>query len=148
MEIKLSTPRIKLNYSYLIKTDKESNATTDYVNDKQRIVKRRVVQTEYHPWQHQHRNNMCSTTKSHHTTIPQREKGFRFHRFHGHTYSVKDCKKRCCNKDECILSFHIASTCYGVICNDEARSCHSVNDQLHQMKIYFTSFKGINLCSY
>ena len=86
---------------------------------------------------------MCSTSKFHHTTIPQRDKGFRFHRFHGHTHSVKDCNKRCCDKYECVLSFQIDSTCYGVICNDEARTCHTVNDHLNQMKIYFQGLKGI-----
>ena len=118
------------------------NDNTESQADIKQTIKREVDETEYHPWRRQH-NKMCPASKSHHTIIPEREKGFRFHKFHGHTHSLKECNIRCCDRKECVLSFQIASTCYGVICDEAARSCHSTNDQLDQIKIYFTSLKGI-----
>jgi len=86
----------------------------------------------------------CSTSNFHHTLIPQRNRGFHFHKFHGHSHSLGDCAKRCCNREDCILGFQLESTCVGVICSNDDRSCHTKKDFLDVLKIHFSLLKGLS----
>ena len=86
----------------------------------------------------------CPTPNFHHTLIPQRSRGFHFHKFHGHSHSLGDCAKRCCRKEDCILGFQLESTCLGILCSDDDRSCHSKKDFLDVLKIQFSLLKGLS----
>lgn len=80
----------------------------------------------------------CSPSKIRHSIIPQRSRGFIFHKFHGHTPTLLHCNTKCCEKEDCILSFKLERSCYGVLCGRD-RNCHVKRDKLSQLKIYFSN---------
>ena len=84
----------------------------------------------------------CPNAKFHHTLIPSRRRGFKFHKFHGHSQTLGECSRRCCDKENCILSFQLVSSCFGVLCNDDSRSCHVKKDHLPELSLLFTHMKG------
>ncbi|XP_066931255.1 uncharacterized protein [Clytia hemisphaerica] len=83
----------------------------------------------------------CPNAKFHQTLIPSRRRGFKFHKFHGHSQSLGDCSRRCCDKENCVLSFQLISSCFGILCNDDSRSCHTKKDHLPGLSLLFTHMK-------
>lgn len=82
----------------------------------------------------------CPRTKSHHSVIPERHRGFIFHKFHGHTPSLSHCSMKCCKQDDCVLSFKVEHSCYGILCGRN-RNCHVRRDKLPKMKIFFSNIQ-------
>lgn len=88
----------------------------------------------------------CSRdSKFHQSVIPQRKKNYHLKRLEKRSGSLKTCSKKCCETDNCILSFLIERSCIGVLCSGDG-NCHTRKDDLPKTSFEVAIIKKDGMC--
>ncbi len=86
-------------------------------------------------------NQQCSHDKKFdHSAIPVRKKNYNFKRLEKKSKSLASCSKKCCKTENCILSFLVEKTCFGVLCSGDG-DCHVKKEKLPRTKFELSLVK-------